>query len=146
MVAFLFALPRNCHPERSPLRFAASPIARQAHSGAAVGSRSARARYGLLAGDYNAIEIYGRELVKTDPKSGPGHIYLGEAALGKDQFDNALREFVTARALYKRQNPDAVEQPVSGSAHQSVAQGEAGAKQRLKPTLTMGPDCGSVGK
>ncbi len=71
-----------------------------------------RARYGLLAGDYNAIEFYGRELVKADPKSGPGHIYLGEAALGKDQFDFALREFVTARALYKRQNPDAVEQPV----------------------------------
>jgi hypothetical protein len=71
-----------------------------------------KARYGLLAGDYNAVEVYGRELVKADPRSGPGHIYLGEAALGKDQSDIALREFVTARALYKRQNPDAVEQPV----------------------------------
>ena len=71
-----------------------------------------RARYGLLAGDYNAIEVYGRELVKADPRSGPGHLYLGEAALGKNKTDLALREFVTARALYKRQNPDAVEQPV----------------------------------
>ncbi|MGA2169379.1 MAG: hypothetical protein ABSG62_14310 [Terracidiphilus sp.] len=71
-----------------------------------------KARYGLLAGDYNAIESYGRELVKADPKSGPGHICLGEAALGKDKTDVALREFVTARALYKRQQPDAGEQPV----------------------------------
>ena len=71
-----------------------------------------RARYGLLADDYNAIEVYGRELVKADPRSGPGHLYLGEAALGKNKTDLALREFVTARALYKRQNPDAVEQPV----------------------------------
>ena len=71
-----------------------------------------RARYGLLSGDYAAIENYGRELVKADPKSGTGHIYLGEAALGKDQTDLALREFVTARALYQRQYPDADEQPV----------------------------------
>jgi hypothetical protein len=71
-----------------------------------------KAHYGLEAGDYDAIESYGRELVKANPKSGPGHLYMGEAALGKNNTDLALREFVTARALYKRQNPDAVEQPV----------------------------------
>ena len=71
-----------------------------------------KARYGLQTGDYDAIQSYGEELVKADPKSGPGHIYLGEAALGKEKTDFALREFVTARALYQRQNPTADEKPV----------------------------------
>ncbi len=71
-----------------------------------------KARYGLLSDDYDAVGRYGQELVKADPKSGPGHIYLGEAALGNDQSDIALREFVTARALYKREQPVAGEQPV----------------------------------
>lgn len=70
-----------------------------------------KARYGLQAGDYDAIESYGRELVTADPKSGPGHIYLGEAALGKGKTDVALREFVTARALYNLQHPNALERP-----------------------------------
>jgi hypothetical protein len=70
------------------------------------------ARFGLLAGDYDAIEKYGRELVKADKNSGPGHIYLGEAALGKGKNDVALQEFLTARVLYDRQNPNAGEQPM----------------------------------
>ncbi|SPE17562.1 hypothetical protein SBA5_1030008 [Candidatus Sulfotelmatomonas gaucii] len=71
-----------------------------------------KARYGLLAGDYDAIESYGRELVKADKNSGPGHIYLGEAGLGKVKNDVALQEFVTARMLYNRQNPNVGEQPM----------------------------------
>jgi hypothetical protein len=70
------------------------------------------ALYGLEAGDYDAIERYGRELVKADKNSGPGHLYLGEAALGKGKNDVALQEFLTARMLYDRQNPNAEEQPV----------------------------------
>jgi hypothetical protein len=71
-----------------------------------------KARYGLLAGDYDAIERYGRELVKADKNSGPGHIYLGEAALGREKPDVALQEFLTARVLYDRKNPNAHEQPM----------------------------------
>ena len=70
------------------------------------------ALYGLQVNDYDAIERYGRELVKADKNSGPGHLYLGEAALGKGKNDVALQEFLTARVLYDRQNPNAEEQPV----------------------------------
>jgi hypothetical protein len=70
------------------------------------------ALYGLQVNDYDAIERYGQELVKADKNSGPGHIYLGEAALGKQKPDLALQEFLTARVLYDRQNPNAEEQPV----------------------------------
>ncbi len=70
-----------------------------------------KARYGLLAGDYDAIERYGRELVRADKNSVPGHIYLGEAALGKEKPDAELQEFLTASALYSRQTPNASEQP-----------------------------------
>jgi len=71
-----------------------------------------KARYGLQAGDYKAIEDYGNKLVAADPSSGPGHIYLGEAALGKDKLDVALREFLTARSLYNQQKANATERPV----------------------------------
>jgi hypothetical protein len=72
-----------------------------------------RARYGLEAGDYDAVEAYGRDLVKADPDSVPGHIYLGDAALGKNRDDVALEEYLTASAHYDQQYPDAQEQPVS---------------------------------
>jgi hypothetical protein len=71
-----------------------------------------KARYGLLAGDYDAIEVYGRELVKANPKSVPGHIYLGDAALGKGKNDAALQEYLTASAQYGKQYPNAQEQPI----------------------------------
>lgn len=71
-----------------------------------------KARYGLEAGDYDAVEAYGRDLVKADPKSVPGHIYLGDAALGKGKNDAALQEYLTASAQYDKQYPNAQEQPV----------------------------------
>ena len=71
-----------------------------------------KARYGLEAGDYDAVEAYGRDLVKADPKSVSGHTYLGDAALGKGNTDAALQEYLTANAQYGKQHPDAQEQPV----------------------------------
>jgi hypothetical protein len=71
-----------------------------------------KARYGLQAGDYDAVETYGRDLVKANPNSVPGHIYLGDAALGKGKNDVALQEYLTASAQYDKQYPDAEEQPV----------------------------------
>lgn len=69
------------------------------------------ARFGLLVGDYQAVENYGRELVGADPRSIPGHIYLGEAEFGQQKWSEALEEFTTARAEFNRQHPDAVEHP-----------------------------------
>ncbi len=71
-----------------------------------------KARYGLEAGDYDAVEAYGRDLVKANPKSVPGHIYLGDAALGKGKNDAALQEYLTASAQFDRQYPNAQEQPI----------------------------------
>jgi hypothetical protein len=69
------------------------------------------ARFGLLVGDYQAVENYGRKLVGTDPSSIPGHIYLGEAKFGQQKWSEALEEYTTARAEFNRQHPDAVERP-----------------------------------
>lgn len=70
-----------------------------------------KARFGLLAADYSSVEKYGRELVALNPASIAGHIYLGEAAMGQEKWDVALREFLRARAEYNRQNPKVVERP-----------------------------------
>jgi hypothetical protein len=69
------------------------------------------ARFGLLVGDYQAVENYGRRLVGADPSSIPGHIYLGEAKFGQQKWSEALEEFTTARAEFNRQNPKALERP-----------------------------------
>jgi hypothetical protein len=70
-----------------------------------------KARFGLLTGDYQAIETYGQNLLDADPNSVPGHIYLGEAKFLQSQWEDALHEFVTARAQFNRQNPSAVDRP-----------------------------------
>lgn len=69
------------------------------------------ARFGLLVGDYQAVENYGRRLVGADPSSIPGHIYLGEAKFGQQKWSEALEEFQTARSEFNRQHPNAVERP-----------------------------------
>lgn len=70
-----------------------------------------RARFGLLVGDYQAVENYGRRLVGADPSSIAGHIYLGEAKFGQQKWSEALEEFTSARAEFHRQNPNAQEPP-----------------------------------
>jgi len=70
-----------------------------------------KARYGLEAGDYDAVEVYGRDLIKSNPNSVPGHMYLGDAAFGKENAELALREYLTASAQYDKQYPNAQEQP-----------------------------------
>jgi hypothetical protein len=69
------------------------------------------ARFGLLVGDYQAVENYGRKLVTADPSSVPGHIYLGEAKFQQGHWSQALEEFTTARSEFNRQNPNAVDHP-----------------------------------
>lgn len=71
-----------------------------------------KARYGLQSGDYDAVEAYGRDLVKADPKSVTGHMYLGDAALAKNNTDLALQEYLTASAQFDKQYPNEYEQPV----------------------------------
>jgi hypothetical protein len=71
-----------------------------------------KARYGLEAGDYDAVEAYGRDLVKANPDSVTGHTYLGDAALGRNHTDVALEEYLTASAQYDQQYPNAQEQPI----------------------------------
>jgi len=70
-----------------------------------------KARYGLRSGDFDAVENYGRELLAADPASCPAHVYLGQAALGRNKPEVALREFVTARALYDGQKREGAEPP-----------------------------------
>jgi hypothetical protein len=70
-----------------------------------------QARFALLAADYGALEMYGRKLVERDSNSILGHMYLGEAKLGEEKWDDALREFVTARAQFFVQHPNNLEPP-----------------------------------
>lgn len=69
------------------------------------------ARFGLLAGDNQAVEKYGRELMAADPRSVGGHFYVGEAKFRQGNWSEALEEFTTARSEFRRQNPNAVEHP-----------------------------------
>ena len=70
-----------------------------------------RARFGLKSADYKSVEAYGRKLVAADPSSIAGHIYLGEAKMGQEKWDEALKEFLRARVEYNRQKSDAVDKP-----------------------------------
>jgi hypothetical protein len=69
------------------------------------------AQFGLLAGDSQALEKYGRELLAADPSSVTGHCYLGEARFRQGNWSEALEEFVTARSEFRRQHPDALDLP-----------------------------------
>jgi hypothetical protein len=59
-----------------------------------------RARFAFLAHDPAAMEASGRALVAADRGSPTGHM------------QQALNEFLIARAVYQNRNPDQIEQPV----------------------------------
>jgi hypothetical protein len=63
------------------------------------------ARFAMLAGDHQPLEKYGRELVAADSRSIEGHFYLGEAKFRQSNWSEALEEFTTARAEFRRQHP-----------------------------------------
>jgi hypothetical protein len=70
-----------------------------------------RARFALRTGDSVAVERYGRKLVEAHPASLPGHVYIGEALFVQGRWEEALQEFLTARAEFDRQQPHAVDRP-----------------------------------
>ena len=81
-----------------------------------------RARFAFLAHDPAAMEASGRALVAADRGSPSGHMYLGEASFERNNLQQALNEFLIARAVYQNRNPDQIEQPVFLNAriHQSM--------------------------
>jgi len=69
------------------------------------------ARFALLAGNPQALDEYGHKLVAADPDSVSGHMYLGEANFRQGKWDDALREFTTARSQFGQRHPTAIEPP-----------------------------------
>jgi hypothetical protein len=69
------------------------------------------ARLALLAGNPQALDEYGHKLVAADPDSVSGHMYLGEASFQRGKWDDALREFTTARGQFGERHPKALEPP-----------------------------------
>ena len=94
-----------------PVKFTAveshAPLTREQEN--AVDRQSAR--FGLLAGDPQLLDKFGRKMVAADPGSVDGHMYLGEASFQRERWAEALQEFVTARAEFGRRNPNAPEPP-----------------------------------
>lgn len=70
-------------------------------------------RYGLRAGDLQALETAGQRLLAADPGSIPGHMYVGEAKFRQGQWEDALREFTAARTQSKRRHPNLLDNPVA---------------------------------
>ncbi len=71
-----------------------------------------RARFAFLAHDPAAMEASGRALVAADRGSPSGHMYLGEASFERNNLQQALNEFLIARAVYQNRNPGQIEETV----------------------------------
>jgi hypothetical protein len=71
-----------------------------------------RARFAFLANDPATMEASGRALVAADRGSPSGHMYLGEASFERNNLQQALNEFLIARAVYQNRNPSQIEEPV----------------------------------
>jgi hypothetical protein len=68
-------------------------------------------RFGLLAGDPQALESAGRRTLAADSGSIPGHMYAGEAKYRQGKWAEALAEFTAARSQFVRRRPNAYERP-----------------------------------
>ena len=68
-------------------------------------------RYGLRAGDPQALETAGRRMLAADAGSIPGHMYLGEAKYRQGQWNDALQHFTAARGQFERRHPNSLERP-----------------------------------
>lgn len=68
-------------------------------------------RFGLCAGDPQALESAGRRLLAADSGSIPGHLYAGEAKYRQGRWAEALAEFTAAHSQFARRHPNAYERP-----------------------------------
>jgi hypothetical protein len=68
-------------------------------------------RYGLRAGDPQALETAGRRMLAADAGSIPGHMFAGEAKYRQGQWTDALRQFTAARAQFEHRHPNSLERP-----------------------------------
>ncbi len=68
-------------------------------------------RFGLRAGDAEALDSAGRRLVAANPGSIDGRLYLGEARYQQGKWEQALAQFAAARAEFARQHPNGPEGP-----------------------------------
>ncbi len=67
------------------------------------------AHYATLTKDWNKLEQIAKMMAVKDPFF--GRISLGDAKFGQQKWKEALAEYVAARAMLKRQNPDLPEEP-----------------------------------
>jgi hypothetical protein len=62
-------------------------------------------RFALMAGDASGLEQAGRKLIAAEAGGVEGHLYLGEALYMQGHGTEALEEFTTARANFRRGRP-----------------------------------------